>query len=130
MSLYQLTCLVISRFYEHEMKPKVDTYNWKEIIIRVSKNCDKNMPVALETMIILLQNYSMHAKEVSKSGMIKYICSVYIPQVLEDKINLYRSLKVIKMVARNDRSVLPSREKNIALVMYNHPAYILIVQEI
>lgn len=79
---------------------------------------------------MLLPNYSSYAKEVSKSGMIKYLCSVFLLQVLNDKYILYRSLKVLKMVAQNDRSVLPGREKNIALVIYKHPAYILIVQEI
>lgn len=60
--------------------------------------------------------------------MIKYLCSIYLPQVLQDRISLYRSLKVLKMVACNDRSVLPGREKNVALVIFHYPAYILIVQ--
>lgn len=62
--------------------------------------------------------------------MIKYLCSISLPQMLQDKINLYRSLKILKMVSNNDRTVLPGRQKNIALVIYNYPAYILIIQEI
>lgn len=60
--------------------------------------------------------------------MIKYLCSIYLPQILQDKINLYRSLKILKIVANNDKTVLPSRQKNIGLVIYNYPAYILIIQ--
>jgi hypothetical protein len=41
--------------------------------------------------------------------MIKYLCSISLPQMLQDKINLYRSLKIIKMVSNNDRTVLPGR---------------------
>jgi hypothetical protein len=41
--------------------------------------------------------------------MIKYLCSIYLPQILQDKINLYRSLKILKIVSNNDKTVLPSR---------------------
>lgn len=58
---------------------------------------------------MLLSNYPTHAKEASKSGMIKYLCSVYLEKAISDKYNLYRSLKLLKIVAHNDRSVLPTR---------------------
>jgi hypothetical protein len=45
-------------------------------------------------------------------------------------MRLYPTLKLLKIVATNDKTVLPDREKNIALVMYHYPAYIFIVQEI
>jgi hypothetical protein len=41
--------------------------------------------------------------------MIKYICSVYIPQILQNKTNLYPALKLLKIVAMNDKTVLPER---------------------
>lgn len=91
------------------MKPRTDTYNWKEIINKVSKYSDKNMEIAIETLVHLLPDFPIHAKEINKSGIIKYICLVYLPQVLQNKINLYRALKLLKMVAENDRTVLPSR---------------------
>lgn len=130
MEMYPLCCTVVNRFYEQELKPRTDSYNWKEIIVKISKNSDKNMVVALESIVHILPDFVTYSKEISKSGMIKYLCSIYLPQVLQDKVSLYRSLKVLKMVAANDRTVLPGREKNIALVIYNYPAYILIVQEI
>lgn len=67
------------------------------------------MNFALEAIVTILPDYSNFVKEVSKSGMLKYLCSVYIPQVLQEKVNLYKSLKVLKLLAANDRSVLPSR---------------------
>lgn len=70
------------------------------------------------------------AKEVNKSGMVKFIFSVYLPQYLTDKINLYRSLKLLRLVAINDKSVLPGREKNISMVILNCPAYIIMIQSI
>lgn len=104
-----MACNVINRFYEHELKPRADSYNWKDIIAKISKGSDKNMVAGLEAIVRVLPDYQNYAKEVSKSGMIKYMCSVYLPQVLDDKACLYRSLKVMKMVAKNDRTVLPGR---------------------
>ena len=88
------------------------------------------MVVALSTIARILPDFVNYSKEVSKSGMVKYLCSIYLPQVLQDKTSLYRALKVLKLVASNDRLVLPGREKNVAQVIYHYPAYILIVQEI
>lgn len=109
MNLYHLCCVILSRFYEHEMKHKNDTYDWKSIIVKVSKNCDKNMRVALEAAVVLLSDLTVYGKEVNKSGMVKFIFSVYLPQFLADKINLFRSLKLLRFVAANDKSVLLGR---------------------
>lgn len=109
MNLYQICCVILSRFYEHEMKHKNDTYDWKNIIIKVSKNCDKNMRVALEATLMLLSDFIVYGKEVNKSGMVKFIFSVYLPQFLTEKINLFRSLKLLKLVATNDKTVLLGR---------------------
>jgi hypothetical protein len=73
-------------------------------------------------------DFPVYAKEVSKSGIIKFICSVYLPQILGNKINMHRTLKLLKIVAGSDRSVLPGREKNIALVIYQVPPTLLMVQ--
>ena len=130
VDLYHMCCLLLSRFYDREMKPMIDSYDWNSIIVKVSKNCDKNMPLALETAVLLLPDFMACAKEVNKSGMVKFIFSVYLPQYLTDKINLYRSLKLLRLVAINDKSVLPGREKNISMVILNCPAYIIMIQSI
>ena len=91
------------------MKPKVDSYDWDSFIQKISKNCDKNMAIAVEVLVILVADFMMFGKEVNNSGMVKYICSVYLPQTLADKINLYRALKLLKLVSINDKSILPSR---------------------
>lgn len=91
------------------MKIRADCYNWRDIIAKISKGSDRNMVAGLEAIVKVLPDYQNYAKEVNKSGMIKYMCNVYLPQVLDDKACLYRCLKVLKMVAKNDRTVLPGR---------------------
>lgn len=62
--------------------------------------------------------------------MVKYISSNYIPKVLDDKINLYRSLKLLKLVATEDKTIVCGREKTLALAIYNCPACVLLMQAI
>jgi hypothetical protein len=44
------------------MKPRTDTYNWKEIINKLSKNSDKNMEIGIEAIILLLIDFPIYAK--------------------------------------------------------------------
>lgn len=81
IELFHLTCMIIARFYQTELKGK-NIYDWKELISRISTHCDKNMQIGLEALNLLLPNYQSFAKDVSKSGLVKYICLVYLLQVL------------------------------------------------
>lgn len=129
IELYHLTCMIIARFYSGELKGK-NNYDWKELISRISTNCDKNMQMGLEVLNMLLPNYQGFSKDVSKSGLVKYICLVYLLQVLNEKNHLYRALKVLKLVASNDRTVLIGRQKNISTVIYTHSRYLIVAKEI
>lgn len=62
MELYTLSCTIINQFYDLEMKPRADTYNWKEIITKISKNSDKNMTMALSTIVHLLPDFPNYSK--------------------------------------------------------------------
>jgi hypothetical protein len=44
------------------MKPRGDAYAWKEIISKISKNSDKNMAVALSTMMLILPDFVNYSK--------------------------------------------------------------------
>lgn len=88
------------------------------------------MQVGLEVLNLLLSNYQAYCKDFNKSGLIKYICSVYLLQVLNEKNLLYKGLKLIKLISNNDRTVLINREKNLSTVVYAHSRYTIIIREI
>lgn len=65
-----------------------------------------------------------------KSGLVKYVFLSHIPRTLDDKYNLYKSIKLIKAVSRAERSLLREREKSLALIIYTHEDYIPVIEEI
>lgn len=130
ITLFPLCCTLVCRTFETELKPHVNDYNWKDILTKIGKHADKNMVISLETLAVVLPSFQQLAKDVNKSGLIKILCSVYLLQALDDKNNLYKALKVLKIVSTHDRTVLLNREKNISTVIYTHPQYIPIVREI
>lgn len=44
------------------MKPKIDSYDWNGFIQKISKNCDKNMAIAVEVLVLLVADFMMFGK--------------------------------------------------------------------
>jgi hypothetical protein len=60
-------------------------------------------------MYEICKDNELHSKLAVKSGLIKYIFLSYISATLEDKFNLYKSIKLIKIIASADRTILRDR---------------------
>ena len=105
-------------------------YDWKSIIQTISKYHDRNVESSVDVLILLLKDHQHCVKDVTKSGYIKYILSVYINTIIKDKNIVYKVLKLLKIVSEADRTLLYSREKYISNIIFTHSIYIPIIREI
>lgn len=60
----------------------------------------------------------------------KYVFLSHIGKTLNDKYNLYKSIKLLKVVSKAERTLLKDREKSLALIIYTYEDYIPVVEEI
>jgi hypothetical protein len=70
------------------------------------------------------------ARAAVKSGLVKYVFLSHIAKTLEDKYNLYKSIKLLKVVSAAERTLLREREKALALIIYTYEDYIPVLEEI
>lgn len=49
---------------------------------------------------------------------------------MEDKYNLYKAVKLIKIIAKTEKTVLREREKALALVVFTYEDYATVVEDI
>lgn len=67
---------------------------------------------------------------VVKSGLVKFLFLSYISSTIEDKLHLYKSIKLLKVIANAERSILKDKEKPFALIIYAYEDYIPVIEEI
>ena len=65
-----------------------------------------------------------------KSGLAKYIFLSHISNTLDNKYNLYKSIKLLKALSNAERTLLRDREKSLALIVYTYDDYIPVIEEI
>ncbi len=102
-----MSLMILNRLYEKEMLGK--DYDWKEIINAICKHNDKNIELSIQILTKLLKDHRTCIKDVTKSGYIKYIFSVHLQTVIKDKNNLYKVLKMLKIVSQSDNTILINR---------------------
>ena len=54
----------------------------------------------------------------------------YIPQILKDKLSLYKCIKLIKVIANAERSILRERERTLSIIIYTYEEYIPIISDV
>lgn len=65
-----------------------------------------------------------------KAGLVKYIFLSHIGNTLGNKYNLYKSIKLLKVVSNAERTILREKEKALALIIYTYEDYIPVIEEI
>jgi hypothetical protein len=105
--LNRICCVIMCRVYHREMRGK--DFEWRAIIAAVCKFGDKHPDVSVEVLSILLKDHHSNIKEVSKGGFVKYLFSIYLSSCLDNKNNLYKALKLLKIVSESDRTILNHR---------------------
>ena len=103
---------------------------WKDIIVKIAKQQDKNLDLNIDVLLMLLKDHRNCAKDVTRSGFVKYLFSIHLPSIINKKNSLYKALKLLNLISESDRSILFNREKYLAPIIYQHHIYIPILQEI
>ena len=62
----------------------------------------------------------MNCKLAVKSGLIKYVFLSYINSALDNKFNLYKAIKLLKVVSNAENTLIREKEKPLALVIYTY----------
>ena len=89
--------LALLRFYEIEMKGR--NYNWKDIILKTAKQQNQNLEMNVDVLLLLLKDHRNYAKDVARSGFVKYLFSIHLSSILNKKNNLYKVLKLLKVIS-------------------------------
>ena len=72
----------------------------------------------------------MNSRHAVKSGVIKYVFLSYITQTLDNKFNLYKAIKLLKVVSSAENTLIREKEKSLALVIYTYEDYIPVIEGI
>lgn len=125
--LFTVGCTMIIRFYQR-LVCQGNAINWKEMISELSRNVSVEPSLCIELALQLCLDNELHCKTAVKSGLVKYIFSSYLSKVVHnDKYNLYKAIKLIKIIVQAERTILREREKYLALVLYTYQQYIPII---
>lgn len=127
-SLFTVGCTVAIRYYESiASHPQ---FAWTTVIEHIGQNISASPALAIELLLLLCEGNEFHSKLTVKSGAIRYLFSSFIISSLKDKLNLYKTIKLLKTVAAADKGILREKERVIAAVIVAHEDYIPILADL
>jgi hypothetical protein len=103
--LFVVGCTIGVRFYE-KISSNNSEFDWKEIVNELSRNIAVNATLCIELVYEICRENELHSRLAVKSGLVKYIFLSHISNTLSNKYNLYKSIKLLKVISNAERTVL------------------------
>lgn len=100
------------------------------MIGEISRNIAISPTLCIELVFEICRENELNSRHAVKSGVIKYVFLSYITQTLDNKFNLYKAIKLLKVVSSAENSLIREKEKSLALVIYTYEDYIPVIEGI